>query len=112
MTTGACTRVALNRKSSTWLTACRSQTICPLSFQRALMRVPYARSKFFRLDYQFDQNNSLRGTFTFGGSNFQVPNRLEQELAGQNVRQRLRDNSQNITFQHIFSPNAVGQISI
>ncbi|MFZ0061929.1 MAG: carboxypeptidase regulatory-like domain-containing protein, partial [Pyrinomonadaceae bacterium] len=36
---------------------------------------------FFRLDYQLDQNNSLRGVFTFGGSNFQVANRLEQELA-------------------------------
>ncbi|MDT4896201.1 MAG: hypothetical protein QOH25_1278 [Acidobacteriota bacterium] len=67
---------------------------------------------FFRLDYQFDQNNSVRGTFTFGGSNFQVPNRLEQEIAGQEARQRLRDNSQNITYQHIFSPSAVGQISL
>lgn len=66
---------------------------------------------FFRLDYQFDQNNSLRGSFTFGGSNFQVPNRLAQEFAGQDQRQRLRDNSQNITYQHIFSPNTVGQIS-
>src|SRR5215207_5917453 len=67
---------------------------------------------FFRLDYQFDQNNSLRGSFTFGGSNFQVPNRLEQEIAGQDVRQHLRDNSQSFTFQHIFSPTAVGQISV
>lgn len=67
---------------------------------------------FFRLDYQFDQNNSLRGTFTFGGSNFQIPNRLEQEIAGQDLRQRLRDNSQNITYQHIFSPNAVAQFSL
>jgi outer membrane receptor protein involved in Fe transport len=66
---------------------------------------------FFRLDYQFDQNNSLRGSFTFGGSNFQVPNRLEQEIAGQDQKQRLRDNSQNITFQHIFSPSAIGQFS-
>lgn len=67
---------------------------------------------FFRLDYQFDANNSLRGSFTFGGSNFQVPNRLDQEIAGQDARQRLRDNSQNISYQHIFSPNAVGQISV
>jgi hypothetical protein len=67
---------------------------------------------FFRLDYQFDQNNSLRGSFTFGGSNFQVPNKLDQEIAGQDLRQRLRDNSQNITFQHIFSPNTVAQVSL
>lgn len=67
---------------------------------------------FFRLDYQFDQNNSLRGVFTFGGSNFQIANRLEQEIAGQDQRQRLRDNSQSLTFQHIFSPNALGQFSL
>src|SRR5215204_4126016 len=67
---------------------------------------------FFRLDYQFDQNNSIRSVLTFGGSNFQVPNRLEQEIAGQDQRQRLRDNSQNITYQHIFSPNSVGQVSL
>lgn len=66
---------------------------------------------FLRLDYQFDQNNSLRGVFTFGGSNFQVANRLEQELAGQDQRQRLRDASQSLTFQHIFSPNTLGQFS-
>jgi outer membrane receptor protein involved in Fe transport len=66
---------------------------------------------FFRFDYQFDANNSLRGVFNFGGSNFQVPNRLFQEQAGQDQRQRLRDNSQNISFQHIFSPNSVAQSS-
>lgn len=66
---------------------------------------------FFRLDYEFDANNSLRGVFNFGGSNFEVPNRFEQEVAGQNQRQRLRDNSQNISFQHIFSPNTVAQLS-
>jgi hypothetical protein len=66
---------------------------------------------FFRLDYQFDQNNSLRGVFTFGGTNFQVANRLEQELNMQDQRQRLRDSSQSITYQHIFSTNALGQFS-
>lgn len=66
---------------------------------------------FFRLDYQFDANNTIRGVFNFGGSNFQVPNRWAQELAGQDQRQRLRDNSQNITFQHIFSANTVAQFS-
>ncbi|HEY2964104.1 MAG TPA: TonB-dependent receptor [Pyrinomonadaceae bacterium] len=66
---------------------------------------------FFRLDYQLDANNTLRGVFNFGGSNFQVPNRVAQELAGQDQRQRLRDNSQNISYQHIFSPNSVAQFS-
>ncbi len=66
---------------------------------------------FVRLDYQFDANNTLRGAFNFGGSNFQVPNRVEQEIAGQDQKQRLRDNSQSISFQHIFSPNSVAQFS-
>ena len=66
---------------------------------------------FFRLDYQFDTNNTLRGVFNFGGTNFQVPNRFNQELAGQDQKQKLRDNSQNISYQHIFSPNAVAQFS-
>ncbi|HKN83507.1 MAG TPA: TonB-dependent receptor [Pyrinomonadaceae bacterium] len=66
---------------------------------------------FFRLDYQFDANNSLRGVLNFGGSNFEVPNRINQELAGQDQRQQLRDNSQNIGFQHIFSANTVAEFS-
>jgi hypothetical protein len=66
---------------------------------------------FFRLDYQIDPNNNLKGTFTFGGSNFQVPNRPEQEIAAQDLGQRLRDNSQSITYQHIFSPNSLAQFS-
>lgn len=66
---------------------------------------------FFRLDYQFDQRNSLRGTFLFGGSNFQVANRLEQELSGQDQRQRLRNSSQFITMERIFSNTALGQFS-
>ena len=66
---------------------------------------------FFRLDYQFDANNTLRGVFNFGGSNFQVPNRTAQDLAGQDQRQRLRDNAQNISYQHIFSPNTIAQFS-
>jgi outer membrane receptor for ferrienterochelin and colicin len=66
---------------------------------------------FFRLDYQFNSKDSVRGTFTFGGSNFQVPNRLTQEIAGQDQKQRLRDNSQNVTYMHIFSANTLGTIS-
>jgi outer membrane receptor protein involved in Fe transport len=66
---------------------------------------------FFRLDYQFNTTDNVHGTFTFGGSNFQVPNRFAQELAGQDQRERLRDNAQNITYQHIFSPSTVGQFS-
>jgi outer membrane receptor protein involved in Fe transport len=66
---------------------------------------------FFRLDYQFNAKDSLRGTFTFGGSNFQVPNRFAQELAGQDQKQRLRDSSENITYQRIISANTLATVS-
>src|SRR6185295_5418907 len=66
---------------------------------------------FARLDCQVDTNNTLRGVFTFGGSNFEVPNKEFQQIAGQDQRQRLRDNSQNFNYQHIFSPNSLAQVS-
>ena len=67
---------------------------------------------FFRLDYRFDDKNSIRGTFLFGGSNFQIPNRVDQQLAGQEQGQHQRDNSQFISFEHIFSPTVLGQFSV
>ena len=66
---------------------------------------------FFRFDYRFDDKNSLRGTFLVGGSNFQVPNRLNQELAGQDQRQHLRDRSTFITYERVFSHDVFGQFS-
>ncbi|HKP73368.1 MAG TPA: TonB-dependent receptor [Pyrinomonadaceae bacterium] len=66
---------------------------------------------FLRLDYQFTPNDTLRATFLAGGSNFRVPNRLEQEIAGQDQRQRLRDHSEFVTYEHIFSPTTFGQFS-
>lgn len=66
---------------------------------------------FFRLDYRMTERDSLRGTFLVGGTNFRVPNRLNQQLAGQDQRQRLRDNSQFVTYERIFSPLVFGQFS-
>ena len=66
---------------------------------------------FLRLDYQLTPNDTLRGTFLAGGTNFQVPNRLAQEIAGQDQKQRLRDHSEFITYERIFSPTAFGQFS-
>ncbi len=66
---------------------------------------------FFRLDYRFDDKNSIRGTLLIGGSNFHVPNRVEQEINGQDQRQRNRDNSVFITYERIFSPSVFGQFS-
>lgn len=66
---------------------------------------------FLRLDYQLTPNDTLRGTFLAGGTNFQVANRLAQEIAGQDQKQRLRDHSEFVTYERIFSPTTFGQFS-
>jgi hypothetical protein len=66
---------------------------------------------FLRLDYQLTPNDTLRGTFLAGGTNFRIPNRLAQELAGQDQKQRLRDHSEFVTYERIFSPTTFGQFS-
>jgi len=66
---------------------------------------------FLRLDYQLAPNDTLRATFLAGGTNFHIPNRFEQELAGQDQRQRLRDHSEFVTYERIFSPTTFGQFS-
>ncbi len=70
-----------------------------------------AVKSLFRVDYEFTPRDTLRGTFITGGTNFQVPNRLDQESVGQRVRQQLRDNSQFLSYQKIFSTAVVGTFS-
>lgn len=45
------------------------------------------------------------------GSDLQVPNRLEQELAGQRQRQELRDNSQSVSWQRVWSTATVSNVA-
>ena len=46
------------------------------------------------------------------GTNFQVPNLLTQELAGQHQRQELRDNHQSISWQHTWSANTLTNVAL
>jgi len=63
------------------------------------------------LDYNPSANDFLKLTLMFGGANFQVPNRLEQEIAGQDQRQQLRNYSQTLSWQHLFSQTLVGNFA-
>lgn len=63
------------------------------------------------IDYAPSPRDSLKLTLIFGGANFQVPNRLEQQLAGQDQNQRQRQHSEFVTWQHIFSPTVLGEFS-
>ncbi|MEW6128506.1 MAG: TonB-dependent receptor [Acidobacteriota bacterium] len=52
-------------------------------------------------------NDILIVNLSINGTNHQVPNRLEQEEAGQKQRQQLRDNSESLSWQRVWSPNTV-----
>jgi hypothetical protein len=66
----------------------------------------------FRFDYNPTPNDFVTTTLLFGGSNFQVPNRIDQQIAGQQQNQQLRDNSEFLSWQHIFSPQLVSNFSL
>lgn len=45
------------------------------------------------------------------GTDFRVPNREEQQLAGQRQRQELRDNAQSLSWQRLWSANTVTNLA-
>src|SRR5205085_4269307 len=67
-------------------------------------------SNLTALDFNPSQNDLFKLTLIFGGANFQVPNRLDQELAGQDQRQQLRNQSAALSWQHIFTPTLVANL--
>ena len=69
-------------------------------------------SNLTTLDYNPSSNDFLKLTLMFGGANFQVPNRLDQELAGQDQLQHQRNYSQTLSWQHLFSPTIVGNFAV
>ncbi|MFY9554770.1 MAG: TonB-dependent receptor [Blastocatellia bacterium] len=69
-------------------------------------------SNLTTLDYNPSSNDFFKLTLMFGGANFQVPNRLKQEIAGQDQRQRQRNYSQSLSWQHLFSQTTVGNFSV
>jgi hypothetical protein len=69
-------------------------------------------SNLTTLDYNPSSNDFIKLTLMFGGANFEVPNRLEQEIAGQDQRQHQRNYSQTLSWQHLFSPAIVGNFAV
>ena len=63
-------------------------------------------------DYNPRSSDFLKLTLILGGANFEVPNRLDQEQAGQNQGQRQRNYSEFLSWQHLFSQTLVGDISL
>ena len=64
-----------------------------------------------RGDWHPTSTDSLVLNFSLNGSDFRVPNTFEQELAFQRQRQRLRDNHESLSWQHIWSSDTVTNLS-
>jgi hypothetical protein len=62
---------------------------------------------FTKFDWNVSEKDFLHLSLSTNGSNIQVPNRFEQELAGQRQRQELRDDSQSLTWSHIFDDKTI-----
>ena len=65
----------------------------------------------FRGDWHPTANDLLLFTVSANGTDFRVTNDIEQELAGQRQRQELRDNSQAIRWQRVWSPVTVTDLA-
>lgn len=76
-----------------------------------LHNVGRSASNVTTLDYNPGPSDFLKFTFLFGGANFQVPNRANQHLAGQDQNQLQRSFSGSISWQHSFSPTTLGELS-
>jgi hypothetical protein len=64
-----------------------------------------------RGDWHPTSTDSLVLNLSLNGSDFRVPNTFEQELASQRQRQRLRDNHESLSWQHIWSSDTVTNLS-
>lgn len=65
----------------------------------------------FRGDWHPTENDLVLFTLSGNGSDFHVTNDFEQELAGQRQRQQLRNNSQAVRWQRVWSANTVTDLA-
>jgi outer membrane receptor protein involved in Fe transport len=67
---------------------------------------------FSRFDLLATAKDVVRLTLSSNGSNFQVPNLLEQEQAGQRQRQQLRDDFEAVNWNHVFNATTVTDVAL
>src|SRR5262249_51041243 len=67
---------------------------------------------FTRFDWSHSDTDSLHMTLSANGTDFQIPNSFESQLAGQDQRQQLRDDFQALAWSHLFSGRTVGDFGV
>jgi len=65
---------------------------------------------FSKFDWTPTPYDHVRLSLSVNGSNAQVPNRFDQQVAGQRQHQELRDDSQSLGWSHIFNERLVSDI--
>lgn len=64
-----------------------------------------------KLEWHPTEQDIVRVVLTGSGTDFQVPNRPEQQLAGQRSRQESRSSSQSLMWQHVWNPVTVTNVA-
>lgn len=64
-----------------------------------------------RADWHPTSTDIVLFNISMNGTDFRVPNDLEQELAGQRRRQELRDNKQSVSWQRVWSSTTVSNLA-
>ncbi|MFN0123501.1 MAG: TonB-dependent receptor domain-containing protein [Blastocatellia bacterium] len=70
-----------------------------------------AASFNLRTDWQVSARDTMTANLSVNGSRFAVPNDELQQLTGQNQRQELRNNSQSLGWQRVWSARTVSNIA-
>jgi len=70
-----------------------------------------ALKTFFKFDYTPSDKNLFRVNLFYNRQKFDVPNFPDQQEEGQNLRRHLNDNMASLSWEHIFSPSLVSQLS-
>lgn len=67
---------------------------------------------FTRFDWSLSPRDAFHLTLAAGGSDFRVPNFIEQQVEGQNLRQQLRDDYEALTWNHTFNAAMLADITV
>lgn len=67
---------------------------------------------FFKFDYRATEKDLLRFALSFNDERFDVPNLPDQEAEGQRERRLTDDNMQSMSWQHEFSEDLTGAVSV
>ena len=71
-----------------------------------------AAQLFMRFDFAPSEHDTLHLNLSTNGTDFQVANIHDQQDAGQKQRQELRDDSQSLSWTHLFNNSTVSEVLV